>query len=124
MKMFSDCSGECCVCAYGEACLAGHGDDDFRPASSQQIIERLNNGTYPNYRQKMIAKLLERGVVYVTPISNKENNLRQRLIEALRNMDYYDLVNERLEFVNVETIADKVLETIVDYLKGGAENGS
>lgn len=49
--------------------------------------------------------------------------LRRRLIEALRNMDYYDLVNERLESVNVEAIADKVLETIADYLKGGARDG-
>lgn len=120
MKMFSDCSGECCVCACGNGCLAGHGDDDFCPASSQQIIERLNNGEYPNYRQTMIAELLKRGVVYVKPISNKENDLRRRLIEALRNMDYYDLVNERLESVNVEAIADKVLETIAEYLKGGA----
>jgi hypothetical protein len=123
MKMFSDCSGECCVCACGNGCLAGHGDDDFFPASNQQIIERLNNGKYTNYRQTMIAELLKRGVVYVNPISNKENDLRRRLIEALRNMDYYELVNERLESVNVEAIADKVLETISDYLKGGAENG-
>lgn len=64
MKMFSDCSGECCVCANGNGCLAGHGDDDFRPASSQQIIGRLNNGEYPNYRQTMIAELAKRGIVY------------------------------------------------------------
>ena len=123
MKMFSDCSGECCVCACGNGCLAGHGDDDFCPASSQQIIERLNNGEYPNYRQTMIAELLKRGVVYVKPISNKENDLRRRLIEALRNIDYYDLVNESLECVKVEAIADNVLETIADYLKGGASDG-
>lgn len=123
MKMFSDCSGECCVCACGNGCLAGHGDDDFSPASSQQIIERLNNGEYPNYRQTMIGELLKRGVVCVKPTSNRENGLRRRLIEALRNMDYYDPVDERLESVNVEAIADKVLETIADYLKGGAKNG-
>lgn len=28
MKMFSDCSGECCVCAVGNHCVAGHGDDE------------------------------------------------------------------------------------------------
>ena len=49
--------------------------------------------------------------------------LKQKVLEALRQMDYYDIVNENLECVKVEAIADKVLETIADYLKGGAENG-
>lgn len=47
--------------------------------------------------------------------------LKRKVIEALRNMDYYDFVSERLECVKVEAIADKVLETIADYLKGGSE---
>ena len=48
MKWFTDCSGECCVCACGGGCLAGHGDDDFSPATNEQILERLKNGNYPN----------------------------------------------------------------------------
>lgn len=57
MKMFSDCSGECCLCGVGEGCLAGHGDDDFYPADKEQIIERLDKGQFPSYRQMMIDHL-------------------------------------------------------------------
>ena len=41
MKMFSDCSGECCVCACGGFCLAGIGDDDFSPASKEKNHREL-----------------------------------------------------------------------------------
>ena len=54
MKMFSDCSGECCICSCGSGCLAGHGDDDFFPASKEQVVERLKKNKYPNYRQMML----------------------------------------------------------------------
>lgn len=54
MKMFSDCSGECCVCAYGGWCLAGHGDDDFSSAQMEKIIDNLNEDKYPDYREYMI----------------------------------------------------------------------
>lgn len=57
MKMFSDCSGECCVCACGDGCLAGHGDDDYSLASKEQIIERLDKGRYPSYTKTMINTL-------------------------------------------------------------------
>ena len=65
MKLFTDCSGECCVCAFGGICLAGHGDDYFLPAKNEQILERLKNGNYPNYRQIMIDELAKRGVDYI-----------------------------------------------------------
>ena len=57
MKLFSDCSGECCLCGVGKGCLAGHGDDDFYPATKEQIIERLDKGRFPSYRQMMIDHL-------------------------------------------------------------------
>ena len=57
MKMFSDCSGECCVCACSGFCLAGHGDDDFTPATKEKIIENLNEGKYANYVDYMIEHL-------------------------------------------------------------------
>lgn len=60
MKMFSQCSGECCVCRCGTACLAGHGDDDYIPARKEQVIDRLDKGMYPNYRKQMKEYLLER----------------------------------------------------------------
>lgn len=54
MKMFSDCSGECCVCFIGDhGCLAGHGDDHFSLASKEKIIERINNKEYPDWHDYM-----------------------------------------------------------------------
>lgn len=57
MKMFSDCSGECCVCSCAGGCLAGHGDDDFSPAREEVIIERLDEGKYSSWRDYMITYL-------------------------------------------------------------------
>lgn len=62
MKMFSDCSGPCCLCIWSEGCLAGHGDDDFYPATNEQLIEKLHNRPY--YRDTIIAELNRRGVNY------------------------------------------------------------
>lgn len=42
MKFFSDCSG-CIVCAYNGRCIAGHGDDFFKIASKDELIDRINN---------------------------------------------------------------------------------
>ena len=65
MKMFSDCSGPCCICAAGGFCVAGHGDDDFYPASKEVIIYRLDNHQYPTYRKYMIDYLkTEFGIKY------------------------------------------------------------
>ena len=59
MKMFSDCSGECCVCACGNFCLAGHGDNDYSPASKEEIIKRLDEGRYSSWREYMVEHLLK-----------------------------------------------------------------
>ena len=43
MKIISNC-GSCWICSCGDGgCLAGIGDDDFMPATKEQIINRLNN---------------------------------------------------------------------------------
>jgi hypothetical protein len=59
MKMFSDCSGECCVCSCAGGCLAGHDDDDFTPATKEQIIERLDDNKYSRYHDYMKLYLKE-----------------------------------------------------------------
>lgn len=47
MKFFTECSGECCVCRAGDGgCLAGHGDDDYSPATKEQVIKRLDYCEY------------------------------------------------------------------------------
>ena len=47
--------------------------------------------------------------------------LKQKVINALENLEYYDVVNENCESLEAELIADAVFEVIADYLKGGAE---
>lgn len=74
MKMFSDCSGECCVCACSGGCLAGHGDDDFTPTSKEEIIRRLNDGEYPSYRDYMIDYLMENFGFHYTGKSEVESH--------------------------------------------------
>jgi hypothetical protein len=64
MKMFSDCRGECAICGCGGGCLAGHGDDDWCPATETQLTNRLNNNEYGAYRDLMIKTLKEKFGVY------------------------------------------------------------
>lgn len=40
MDMFSSCAGKCYTCACTSGCLAGHGDDDYVPASKEEIVNR------------------------------------------------------------------------------------
>ena len=47
--------------------------------------------------------------------------LKQKVINALENLEYYDVVNERCESLEVELITETVFEVIGEYLKGGAE---
>jgi len=58
--MSSSCSGECCICGCGDACLAGHGDDDYFPASKEQVIERLESNQYNSYVREMKSYLLDK----------------------------------------------------------------
>ena len=45
---------ECATCALAAGCLAGHYDDDYEPASFEQVLDRLNKGMFSSSRQKMI----------------------------------------------------------------------
>lgn len=58
--MFTNCSGPCGCCDCAGFCLAGHGDDDYSPASASTIIERLNKNQYPSDRKQMIEFLSNR----------------------------------------------------------------
>lgn len=51
---------DCHICALGDMnCLAGTNENNFTPASKEQIITRLKNNEYPDYRQGMIDTLKE-----------------------------------------------------------------
>lgn len=46
MSLFSKC-WDCITCMYyGGACLAGNGDDDYFPASIEQMLDRLSKCKY------------------------------------------------------------------------------
>lgn len=47
------------------------------------------------------------------------SELKKKVINALENLEYYDVVNENCESLEAELIADAVFEVIADYLKGG-----
>lgn len=59
MKLFSDCC-HCWVCSAQGHCLAGIGDDDFSPASKEEIIRRLDEGEFESKRKEMIKFLEEK----------------------------------------------------------------
>lgn len=59
MKFSSSCS-DCAICGAGRGCLAGHGDDDYFPATKEQVIERLEKHQYESYRGQMIKYLKNR----------------------------------------------------------------
>ena len=48
----------CAICGSGDGgCLATMREDFFFLASERQLVERLNEGKYPNYKQLMIDTL-------------------------------------------------------------------
>ena len=80
MKMFSDCSGSCCICACTGCCLAGHSDDDFVLADKTTLVQRLIGQKYKDSKDS-----------------------QQKIIDALKNNynctenDIYDLIRGLLE---------------------------
>jgi hypothetical protein len=74
MKMCSSCSGECCICACADLCIAGHGDDHFCLASKEQVIDRLDRWEYINV-DYMIAFLKRLGYEYdLRNLGSKKRN--------------------------------------------------
>lgn len=58
-----------CLQLWWGGCLAGHGDDYFSPAREEVIIERLDEGKYPSWRDYMIGYLRK---VYGVDYLNKD----------------------------------------------------
>lgn len=48
---------ECAICVCADGCLASMHEDFFVLASERQLVERLNDRRFPNYRQLMIDTL-------------------------------------------------------------------
>ena len=56
MKLFSNCS-ECYICENSGGCLVGNGEDNFKLASKEKIVDNLDYGKYPDYEDIMIRTL-------------------------------------------------------------------
>ena len=54
--MFNKCS-ECYICALSDGCLTGNGEDNFKFASKEKIIDNLDYGRFPDYEDRMIRSL-------------------------------------------------------------------
>lgn len=118
MKVFSNCSGECCVCAFDNVCVAGHGDDDFVPASKEQIIQKLDNGYFPNDREYMIDYLKEKYNVDYKPKEESEgkkmtDRFHQDVFPTTEELKQLKLAKERKKI----RMREGTLVT-VDYLLG------
>lgn len=44
------------------------------------------------------------------------SGLKKKIINALENLEYHDVVNEKCESLEAELIADAIFEVIVDYV--------
>ena len=56
MKLFSGCS-DCYICENSFGCLVGNGEDNFKLASKEKIVDNLDYGKYPDYEDIMIRTL-------------------------------------------------------------------
>lgn len=88
MMLGSACSGECCLCACGRGCIAGHGDDYFSPASKEQIIDRLNKGEYPGYTEVMKKYLRDCYGYYYDNNEREDKNMNKNFTKADLKVGY------------------------------------
>lgn len=59
--MFASCAGKCYKCYWASGgCLAGHGDDDYTPATEQQLLERLVKSSFSQEHNMIRAELVKR----------------------------------------------------------------
>lgn len=98
MKFFSDCSGQCALCACGGGCAAGHGDDDYYPASKEQLINRLDNYEYGGYRSLMIDTLKQKfNYIYQDTIPPEVPVYAESYTVKLKDGVTINVINEALD---------------------------
>lgn len=105
MKFGPNCAGKCCICAVN-TCLAGNGDDDFSPATKEQIIKRLQKGEFRDHQQYMIDYLTSQyGYIYSgTPGSEKpkwKETIEKEILSATTREALDDAIikEQRLELL-------------------------
>lgn len=99
--MFSDCSGECCICHNADYCVAGHGDDEYESADMNQVLERLRDGKFPSYRACMVKHLYTRyGHIWKAEDLDTANAVIEALLEDLSYTEYLMKTGMRVDRVD------------------------
>lgn len=94
--MFAECAGKCYRCYWGDSgCLAGHGDNDFTPATVQQLLERLVKRKYKDEHNRIREELVKRNPKRFAELTNGCNKLPE------------DYAREMLEFSSHPMVAWK-----------------
>ena len=76
----------CCTCYCGDGgCLASMREDFYMPATEEQVRKRLENGSYPEYRDvmKTYLKALEIAAEQTIPSLEDMSRMNQILRERL-----------------------------------------
>lgn len=75
----------CCTCYCGDGCLASMREDFYMPATEEQVRTRLENGSYPAYRDVMERYLaaLEIANKQTIPSFEAMSRMNQIVIERL-----------------------------------------
>lgn len=76
----------CCTCYCGDGgCLASMREDFYMPATEEQVRKRLENGSYPEYRDvmKTYLKALEIAAEQTIPPLEDMSRMNQILRERL-----------------------------------------
>lgn len=95
---FPICGSKCPICAVADMyCLAGNGDDDYSPATKEQVIKRLDEGSF-NSKRDMMTKYLKREFNYDYDNPRKEANMSNYIMskkpeELAYKITYGDLRN-------------------------------
>lgn len=76
----------CCTCFCGDGgCLASMREDFYMPATEDQVRERLENGSYPEYQDvmktylKALEMIAEQTISPLEDMSRMHQILRERL---------------------------------------------
>jgi len=125
MKMFSDCSGPCLVCACKSGmCLAGHGDDDFSLADKAYLETLIQTGRRGGTSEGFPLTNEELDLVRTwLPKAPGESKPQEKpfCFSVITGYDVHripDGVPTNMEEANLITIDDNLITTLDGFIEG------
>lgn len=129
---------QCEICKLAGGCLAGHDDDDYIPATKEQVIERLDNNEYNLRRDQMISYLkhqfnydynskknTEKIKTHKSEkeVSDNDNKIRTRVFDCMvfssddanKIIDNIELNNGKIISANTIPIVNDGIRLLVTY---------